>query len=83
VVICAYANERWDDLLAAIDSVADQRVAALETIVVIDHNEALLRRLRAAPMPLLRAPDRPCSSLLGTATMPPTSARRRDSSDGL
>jgi GT2 family glycosyltransferase len=48
VVICAYADERWDDLLSAIDSVADQRVAARETIVVIDHNDALLRRLRPA-----------------------------------
>ena len=57
VVICAYADERWDDLLSAIDSVADQRVAPHETIVVIDHNDALLRRLRPARPHVLALPS--------------------------
>jgi glucosyl-dolichyl phosphate glucuronosyltransferase len=48
VVICAYAEERWDDLLAAVDSVSAQRTPALETILVIDHNGPLLRRVQAA-----------------------------------
>jgi GT2 family glycosyltransferase len=47
VVICAYTDKRWDDLLAAIDSCRTQTVSPLETIVVIDHNPALLSRLRA------------------------------------
>ena len=35
VVICAYTEERWDDLVAALASVANQRRPALETIIVI------------------------------------------------
>ncbi|MCW3015605.1 MAG: glycosyltransferase family 2 protein [Solirubrobacterales bacterium] len=46
VVICAYTEERWDDLLDAVDSCRTQTLAPLETIVVIDHNPALLARLR-------------------------------------
>ncbi len=45
VVICAYTEQRWDDILAAVRSVAAQRHPALETILVVDHNPALLRRL--------------------------------------
>jgi GT2 family glycosyltransferase len=45
VVICAYTEERWDDLSASIDSVTEQRPAPAEVIVVIDHNDALLDRL--------------------------------------
>jgi GT2 family glycosyltransferase len=48
VVICAYTEQRWDDLLAAIESCEQQTVAPLETIVVVDHNPGLLRRLRSA-----------------------------------
>lgn len=47
VVICAYTEARWDDLLAAIASVDEQRDrVALEIIVVIDHNPGLLERMR-------------------------------------
>jgi glucosyl-dolichyl phosphate glucuronosyltransferase len=46
VVICAYTERRWDDLLTAVRSVQEQTVPALETIVVVDHNPRLLRRLR-------------------------------------
>ena len=43
VVICAYTEARWDDLLAAIASVRAQRDhVPLEIVVVIDHNPALL-----------------------------------------
>jgi glycosyltransferase involved in cell wall biosynthesis len=48
VVICAYTEARWDDLVAAIDSIRVQRDRVpLELIVVIDHNPALLERIRA------------------------------------
>lgn len=44
VVICAYTEQRWDDLIAAVRSVAAQDVPPLECLVVVDHNEALLAR---------------------------------------
>lgn len=44
VVICAYTDQRWDDLVAAVQSVRDQTIAALETIVVVDHNDELFKR---------------------------------------
>ncbi|EFL27293.1 succinoglycan biosynthesis protein [Streptomyces himastatinicus ATCC 53653] len=46
VVICAYTEDRWDDILAAVASVRDQSWPAEETLLVVDHNPALLRRLR-------------------------------------
>jgi GT2 family glycosyltransferase len=46
VVICAYADHRWPQLQEAVDSVRGQSLPALETIVVIDHNPALLARAR-------------------------------------
>ena len=44
VVVCVYTEKRWDDIVAAVGSVAAQEVAAAETLVVVDHNEALLSR---------------------------------------
>ena len=46
VVICAFSDERWSDLCAAVDSVRAQTVAAREIIVVIDNSEHLLERVR-------------------------------------
>ena len=48
VVTCAYSDDRWDDLVAAVGSVRVQTSPALEAILVIDHNEGLLRRARTA-----------------------------------
>lgn len=48
MVICAYTEQRWDELLAAVRSVQGQSVAAREIIVVIDNNPALLTRVREA-----------------------------------
>ncbi|MFJ2111949.1 MULTISPECIES: glycosyltransferase family 2 protein [unclassified Streptomyces] len=45
VVICAYTEDRWEDILAAVDSVRLQSLPALETLLVVDHNPALLARL--------------------------------------
>jgi GT2 family glycosyltransferase len=47
VVICVYTEQRWDDMLAAIGSVARQSHRAHETIVVVDHNPGLRSRLEA------------------------------------
>ncbi|GBQ01919.1 family 2 glycosyl transferase [Streptomyces spongiicola] len=45
VVICVYTEDRWTDILAAVDSVRRQSLPALETLVVVDHNPRLLDRL--------------------------------------
>ncbi|MEV1022675.1 glycosyltransferase family 2 protein [Streptomyces sp. NPDC050264] len=45
VVICVYTEDRWTDILAAVDSVRAQSYPALETLLVVDHNPALLDRL--------------------------------------
>ncbi|MEV5439130.1 glycosyltransferase family 2 protein [Streptomyces sp. NPDC052682] len=45
VVICAYTEDRWEDILAAVASVRAQAYPALETLLVVDHNQALLDRL--------------------------------------
>ena len=44
VVVCVYTEKRWDDIVDAVASVAAQDVPATETIVVVDHNDALLVR---------------------------------------
>lgn len=46
VIICAYTEKRWDELMAAIASVQQQSLPANEIILVIDHNAALLQRVR-------------------------------------
>jgi glycosyltransferase involved in cell wall biosynthesis/GT2 family glycosyltransferase len=46
VVLCAYTEQRWNDLLAAVRSVREQSLAAREIIVAIDHNPGLLARVR-------------------------------------
>ncbi len=44
VVICAYTENRWDDLVEAIASVQQQTISAQEIVLVIDHNEKLLQQ---------------------------------------
>jgi GT2 family glycosyltransferase len=46
VVICAYTEARWDELVMAIESVRHQTRPAGEIIVVIDHNPKLFDRAR-------------------------------------
>ncbi|HLI15082.1 MAG TPA: glycosyltransferase [Acidimicrobiales bacterium] len=48
VVICAYTEERWDDLCAAVASALRQTRPPTEVIVVIDHCPPLLERARLA-----------------------------------
>lgn len=48
VVICAYTEDRWDDLLGAVDSARAQTLPAREIVVVIDHNPTLLQRAKVA-----------------------------------
>jgi GT2 family glycosyltransferase len=48
VVICVYTEDRWDQIHTAIDSVRAQTLPTAETIVVVDHNPALYKRLIAS-----------------------------------
>jgi glycosyltransferase involved in cell wall biosynthesis len=54
VVVCAYTEQRWDDLSAAIASVQAQTRPPLEVIIVVDHNAGLLARVQRA-FPKVRA----------------------------
>ena len=46
VIICAYTEARWPDLVAAVESLHRQSTPAREIIVVVDHNQCLLERVR-------------------------------------
>ncbi|CAM5526314.1 Succinoglycan biosynthesis protein OS=Streptomyces glaucescens OX=1907 GN=SGLAU_07605 PE=4 SV=1 [Streptomyces glaucescens] len=45
MVICVYTEDRWEDIRAAVASVRGQSRPALEILLVVDHNRALLDRL--------------------------------------
>jgi glucosyl-dolichyl phosphate glucuronosyltransferase len=47
VVVCAYTEARWDELVMAVRSLQQQTTPPDEIIVVIDHNTALLERVQA------------------------------------
>ena len=44
VAICSYTEERWDDLVDAVQSVQAQTVPACEAVIVVDHSDGLLAR---------------------------------------
>src|SRR4051794_26128652 len=45
VVICAHTEERWEQLVCAVESLESQTVAPHEILVVIDHNLELAQRV--------------------------------------
>lgn len=45
-IICAYTLDRWTDIVAAVRSIEAQDRPAIETVIVADHNAALLDRVR-------------------------------------
>ncbi|WP_210439611.1 glycosyltransferase family 2 protein [Nocardioides xinjiangensis] len=47
VVVCAYTERRWHDLTAAIDALGAQSRPPDQVVLVIDHDESLLRRARS------------------------------------
>jgi GT2 family glycosyltransferase len=48
VVVCTYDEERWGALCTALASLCAQTAPPDEVLVVVDHNPALLERLRGA-----------------------------------
>src|SRR5260370_23567036 len=46
VIICANTEDRWSDLVAAVESVQQQTLLPREIIVVVDHNPSLLKRVQ-------------------------------------
>lgn len=46
VVVCAYTERRFDEVLAAVASLRSQSHRPTEILLVVDHNAALARRLR-------------------------------------
>ena len=46
-VICVYTEKRWDDIVAAVQSVHRQTLPPVETILVVDHNQLLFSSLTA------------------------------------
>lgn len=48
VVICAYTQDRWDQIKAAVTSVRNQTTLPEQVVLVIDHNDELLRRATTA-----------------------------------
>lgn len=44
VVICAYTEERWNELLTSVESIQRQTLPPHEILVVIDHNPALYQQ---------------------------------------
>jgi GT2 family glycosyltransferase len=56
VIICAYTEERWPDLVAAVTALQHQTLLPDEIILVIDHNPALLElaQKRLSDLPNLR-----------------------------
>jgi GT2 family glycosyltransferase len=65
VIICAYTEDRWDDLCDAVRSVDDQRPSAAQLLVVIDHNDALLRRAAEEFVTAMVTPNRFAKGLSG------------------
>ena len=53
VIICAYTQNRWSQLLSAAESVRKQTTPVAEVLVVIDHNDELRNRAEQA-MPWAR-----------------------------
>jgi GT2 family glycosyltransferase len=47
VIIAAYTEARWNDLLDAVASLRQQTLLPREIIIVVDHNPALFARVRA------------------------------------
>jgi GT2 family glycosyltransferase len=48
VVVCAFSEQRWDELCAAIASLEQQSLVPQDVVLVIDHNDRLFERALGA-----------------------------------
>lgn len=74
VIICAYTEKRWSQLVAAVESAQNQTLPAKEIIVVIDHNPALLERARSSFSDVVVLPNRETQGLAGARNTAITAA---------
>jgi glucosyl-dolichyl phosphate glucuronosyltransferase len=65
VVICTWTGARWHELLEAVESVGRQSHRPLETIVVVDHDPALLAWARAELPSVVVTPNLEARGLSG------------------
>ena len=65
VVVCAYDEARWSQIGETLKSLAAQTIEPREVIVVVDHNERLLERVRAE-LGALAVENRHAPGLCGT-----------------
>jgi len=75
VVICAYTEERWEPLVAAVRSANEQSPKPTEVIVVVDHNESLLARASSELTQATVVPNRFASGLSGARNAGAAAAR--------
>jgi glycosyltransferase involved in cell wall biosynthesis len=75
VVVCAYTEKRWEDLVAAIDSCRAQTYAPIEAIVAVDHNPGLLERLRSERPDVVAVENREQPGLSGARNSGARAAR--------
>jgi len=65
VVLCTYSQDRWDGLVAAVESVQHQTSPPSEIIIVVDHNPGLLERVRCQLQEVVVAENREQPGLSG------------------
>ena len=75
VVLCAYTETRWNDLVESVESVKRQSAPPCEIIIVVDHNRALLERVRSSIPNVISLENRHPAGLSGARNSGVASAR--------
>jgi GT2 family glycosyltransferase len=75
VVLCAYTEARWDDLVEAIASVRRQTLIPQEIIVAVDHNPRLFARIQQHLPGVVVVENRESRGLSGTRNSGSAAAR--------
>ncbi len=77
VVVCTHTEERWSDLSACLESLRRQVIAPGQIVVVVDHNPALLTRVRAHWDDVLAIENENAACLSGARNTGLAAARHR------